>query len=579
MLVKRLIVVLAGFLLIAAMFAVWAAFRVKDDLTLAAGHATNLRNAVQEGEQAKATAELTALQNAASSARRRTDGPVFSVLSRVPSVGDDFAGVRTLSATLDDLAHDTFAPLIGASEQLNAGAFTPSSGRISTEAIASLQAPISAGAEGFSAADADLAAVDSAGFVAPVRTPFNDLRRTVQAGTSALQAARTAVNLLPAMLGQDGARRYLLVVQNNAEIRATGGLPGAVSLLEASDGKVKLTRQVAGSSFPELKQPILPLTKEELALYDRQLGTYFLDANFTPDFPRASDLWRARWERDIGDPIDGLLSIDPVALSYLLDATGPITAPGGITLTSDNAVSQLLNRVYVRFPDPKAQDAWFALVAKRIFQRVSTGVRDPQRLLEGLARGAAEHRIGVRSFHPGEQRELSGSSVAGELVTAASNRPQVGVYLNSGSASKMSYYLRYRAHVHPTWCKAGVQELEGSMTLRSDTPDEVASLPKYMTGGRSLGKVGTQLVIVQMYGPLGGSLRQLAFDGKAASVGNVKMHAGRPVYSAAVFLAPGQQSEVTWRMRSGEGQTGNIRLSVTPGMEPNPSRTVPSACA
>jgi hypothetical protein len=576
--VKRLIAALAGVLLLAALFAAWTAFRVKGDLARAAGHAASLRNAMQEGEQSEAKAELAALQQAAGSARRRTDGPVFSVLSRLPSIGDDLAGVRTISSTLDDLGKDALKPLVGAIEKLDAGAFTPRDGRISTEAIQSIQAPLSAGAEGFSAADSELAGVDSAGFLAPLRTPFNDARRAIRAGASALQAANTAAELLPSMLGQDGARRYLLVVQNNAEIRATGGLPGSVSLVEANQGKVKLARQMAGSAFPELHRPILPLTKEELSLYDRQLGTYFVDANFTPDFPRAADLWRARWERDLGDEIDGVVSIDPVALSYLLEATGPIDAPG-VTLTADNAVEELLSQVYVRLPDPVTQDAWFATVAKRIFSDVSDGVSDPQRLVKALARGTTEHRIYVHSFRPQEQDELSGSAVAGELVAKASERPQVGIYLNSGSASKMSYYLRYHAQVDATWCRDGVQELSGSMTLASETPPDVASLPHYVSGGSSLGKVGTQLVVAQIYGPVGGTLNELEFDGKPAPVGQISHHMGRPVYSAAVFLDPEQTSVVSWRMRSGAGQTADTDLSLTPGVErSSQSRTVESAC-
>src|SRR5687768_8806353 len=101
--VKRLIAVLAGVLLLLALGAAWSAFRVKADLARAAEHAVGLREAVQQGHQDRARAELTELQDAASSARRRTDGPMFAALSRLPSVGDDLAGVRTISATLDDL--------------------------------------------------------------------------------------------------------------------------------------------------------------------------------------------------------------------------------------------------------------------------------------------------------------------------------------------------------------------------------------------------------------------------------------------------------------------------------------------
>ncbi len=44
---------------------------------------------------------------------------------------------------------------------------------------------------------------------------------------------------MPAFLGADGDRNYLYVFQNNAEVRSTGGLPGNISLVHASDGRVR----------------------------------------------------------------------------------------------------------------------------------------------------------------------------------------------------------------------------------------------------------------------------------------------------------------------------------------------------
>ena len=64
-------------------------------------------------------------------------------------------------------------------------------------------------------------------------------------------------------------------------------------------------------------------------------------------------------------------------------------------------------------------------------------------MLEGLARGADERRLLVHSFDEAEQERLAGSKVAGELPSTPSSRPQVGVYLNDGTGSKMSYYLDY----------------------------------------------------------------------------------------------------------------------------------------
>ncbi len=95
-------------------------------------------------------------------------------------------------------------------------------------------------------------------------------------------------------------RNYLLIFQNNAEARSTGGLPGAATILNATDGKITIPKAAQAPGFGELDKPVLPLTKEENKIFFDQLGTYFQDANFTPDFPRTADLMAARWKLETG---------------------------------------------------------------------------------------------------------------------------------------------------------------------------------------------------------------------------------------------------------------------------------------
>ncbi len=54
--------------------------------------------------------------------------------------------------------------------------------------------------------------------------------------------ASYAVRLLPTMLGMEGKRDYLVLFQNNAEIRATGGIPGAFATMSANHGTHLLGR-------------------------------------------------------------------------------------------------------------------------------------------------------------------------------------------------------------------------------------------------------------------------------------------------------------------------------------------------
>jgi hypothetical protein len=569
--------VLLGVILLAAAWAGWTAYRVNQDLNAAVDDVTVLRQAVEDGDDGAADAALSDLQGHSGAAADLTDGVIWSLLEQLPSYGDDAHGVAVVSDVIDDLSESGIEPLVQVSGDLES--IVPSGGKIDPAAVRGLQEPVAAARAAFAKADDRLSAEDATGYVERLRSKYRELAGQVDDASKALASADTAVQVLPVMLGADSPQNYLMVFQNNAEIRATGGLPGAVSLVHADDGEVAMTRQVAANTFGFTDTPVLPLTKAEREIYGDLLGTFFLDANLQPDFPRASDLWKARWEQVYPEQIDGVLSIDPVAISYVLGATGPIEVDG-ITLTEDNAVDELLHEVYLRYEDPADQDTFFRAVASTMFDKISGGAKSPRDLIAALAKGADEHRLYVHDFDDTVQAELAGTGVAGELVTEASSTPEVGVYLTDATGAKMSYYLRYDVDVAATYCTDGVQGLSGHLRLASDAPDNAATLPKYITGGGTYGvKPGNQLVFVRLYGPVGGTVGSVELNGKPI-VGFPSVESnGRKVFTVVAQLKPQQKVDVTWRMKSGPGQAGPVHVEVTPSIENASSSTsVGSAC-
>jgi hypothetical protein len=305
-----------------------------------------------------------------------------------------------------------------------------------------------------------------------------------------------------------------------------------------------------------------------------------VDANFTPDFPRTAELMKARWEDVEGGEVDGVVSIDPVALSYLLRASGPVTVDGA-ELTADNVVDELLHRVYVRMPEPEDQDVYFRKVALAVFQRLTSGGGDRSSFLSALRRGADEGRLLVHDFRAEDQKVFAGAAVAGELTAPGSAAPQVGVFLNDSTGAKMSYFLRYDATVTATSCANGTQRLSGHATVASTAPADAGStLPEYVTGGGQFGiDPGNQVVNLQIFGPAGGTVDEIRTNGSKDEAQEVHTLGGRPVRQAWLFLGPGDKADVTWTMTSGKGQSGATRVSVTPSIEAGTkSSTVRSAC-
>ncbi|WP_299058195.1 DUF4012 domain-containing protein [uncultured Nocardioides sp.] len=555
----------------------WSGYQTYGDLSDAQGEASRLTAALSTGDAAGARDAGAALESSARSAMDRTDGWDWAALTVVPGVGDDAAGLRALSSSLHTLAADAVLPLAEATGDLDGLAVD---GGVDLDVVSELGEPVSQGYAATSEAAAEVRAVDSSGFIGRLREPYDEYVDTVEGLESGLGAADAATDLLPTMAGGDGPRNLLVLIQNNAEIRATGGLPGAFVLLRADEGRIEITRQGGPRDFEgDLPEPIIPLTDAETAIFSENLGTFFQDANFTPDFPRTAELVNAHWEAaGSPDELDAVMSIDPVALSYLLPALGPVEV-GDATVTADSLVEELLSRPYLEL-EPEAQDELFEQTARAIFETAVTDLTSPVEFLRGAARAGREGRFLLHSFDDEEQRRLAGTRVAGELSGDDGATPHVDVSLNDATGSKMSYYLRYGVEVSSEGCRAGGQVLSGSMRLRSTIEsEEAADLPPSVTGGGNFGTdPGSQLVSITIIGPYGGTIERLRVGRELVPSATIPFD-GRPVVTAGALLSSTDPVDVDWQMTTGAGQTDDVQVGVTPSIVPGDKNAVsPSSC-
>jgi hypothetical protein len=572
----------AGVVAVTVAWCVFVATQVSSDLQDVRDDARSLADAIGEGDVARAEALLEEYEQSSSAAADSTDGITWHFMERLPFYGDDARAVAAVSEVLHTLGNEGVRPLVESAEQISARAFSPKAGQFPLAGISGLVEPATQSYEAFHQAANELADYRIEDFNGTIAKSFDELRTQIDTAETALDTAVRASRLMPAFLGAKGDRNYLYVFQNNAEVRSTGGLPGNVSLIHAGDGQVEIARQSSGGQLGEADEPALPLTNEELSVYGVQLGTYFLDSNFTPDFPRAADLWRARWEDVYGDDIDGIFTVDPVTLAYLLGATGPVSVQG-IELTSFNVVQVVENLIYLNQPDPKAQDVFLNAVAKKVFDTFANGVGDPVQVIQALYRGVAEGRVRIHSFNEAEQAEVDGTEIAGGLPVEGDRDPHVGVYFNDATGSKMSYYLDYSVDVAAIDCEGDQQTLRGRLEISSKTPPDPQLLPEAVAGFDSLRdrfiKRGQQFVVGDVFAPVGGTISNIYLDGELLDPPIIERLNGRQLVSLAFLFEPRETHLVSWDMTTGPGQDGDTSVSVTPGVAPEAeSSTVPSAC-
>lgn len=542
------------------------ALAARGELAAAAQDVDRLRDEVETGQGAQSGATVASLQERAAAARDATTGVQWSVVGALPWVGRNLRAVQTVSAVVDDLATNALPELVAAAAVIDPAAVAPADGQFDVE-------PLRAAAPGVVAADASVRAASDRlgripveGLVDTVAGPVVELQQQVGAVAMTTATAARAVQLLPAMLGADGPRQYLVLVQNSAEQRATGGVPGSVLLLRAQDGRVQIVDQRAGNAIADFTGPVLELTPEERALFGDNLGQTMLDVTFTPDFPRTAQLASALWSRVVGPTqIDGVLSVDAGTLALVLQALGPITLDDGSQLTADNAQQRLLNQVYLDTPDPLAQDAFFGATAQSVFDATMSGDADPAPVVGALAEAARQGRLLVWSADPAQRKLLSGTVLSGELVGHRDDAPVVGVYLEDAGGAKIGYYLEPTVELTQTGCRPdGSQTLTLDLTLRSTAPADAATLPAYLLGAPlgilPPGEIWTNVLV---YAPTGGWVADHeSSDGVAGLVSHV--HDGLSVAGRTVILRPGESVTVTMELVTGPGLAGAPVLRRTP---------------
>ncbi len=574
---RRVVSALAVVVLLALGWTAWLAYQTARDLRTAEQAVDRIRAAVKADDPELRSAAIQELADASRAAKERTAGLWWSGLTWVPFFGDDMGGVQDLSESLDLLATEAFVPLGDTVDELDSVVV---SGRIDLDKLESLKPDVFAAHTAFEAAVDIVDARDTSGFAGILRPRYDRYVSEVAALARDLGSAEDALRVLPTMLGGNEPRQYLLIFENNAEIRATGGLPGSWALVKAIDGKLTMAQQGSAGDFPVYAEPIGDISPAEEALFGPEMGRFFQDPNFTPDYPRAAEVFGAFWAQKYpDDPIDGVISIDTVALSYVLEGTGPIQA-GGLTLTPDNVVDQLLSDVYEE-PDTSKQDEVFRGVARNVFESVTAGLGSPLDLLEGIARATREGRFRVAPFNEEEVVALDGTRIVGALPGDDGPNPHITIALNDATASKMSYYLRSSVVVDSLSCSNDIQSLGATMTLsQALSPSEALALPNYVTGSGSTGIApGSQLVRVHVLAPYAGSISNIRINGKAVAVPTVVDLKGRPGVTLTLLVDSMADTVATFELTSGPGQTSDARVGGTPGVLAGGGiRVVPSSC-
>ena len=149
------------------------------------------------------------------------------------------------------------------------------------------------------------------------------------------------------ILGHDNPKQYLLIFQNNSEIRSTGGFIGTYGLLTIDQGAIKsLFVDGIFNVDGQLHEKIIP----PRPIQKISTAWSMHDANWFADFPTSAQKIQWFYEKTGGPTTDGIISLTPTLIERLLGLTGPIPMPEyDVLLSADNFVELIQYKVEVDY--------------------------------------------------------------------------------------------------------------------------------------------------------------------------------------------------------------------------------------
>ncbi len=461
--------------------------------------------------------------------------------------------------------------------------FRYESGRIDLDVVRNAEEPLAVASAVMADAATTADQVNSPWLIPPIADRLGQFTDELASARADVDLAAEGAEVAPAMLGGEGARRYLVMFLQPAEARGLGGFMGAWVELTAIDGELDVTDSGRANDLntaPGRDERTLDASPDYTTRYARFRPEYYIqDVPFSPDFPTVAGVMAGLYPQAGGDEIDGVFAVDPAGLAALMRITGPIRLPDSdIRLNADNAEEFLLREQYLTFTDDEAdrQDVLEAAGRETFEVLVEGDIPSPRRLGDILGPVTAGRDIMAHSFGGDAQEFYEHLGVAGAIEPDGSDTMML-VTQNKGN-NKIDTYLYRRVDYAADYDPAtGRLKAKATITLRNEAPAE--GLPNAIIGSNDQGlPLGTNAMFFSFYTPH--ALADATIDGEPFGV-EVQRELGLRVYSRFIQIPPGEtrtiELDLTGQLDS--GSTYDLDIYRQPMPNPDDVRGVGGGAA
>jgi hypothetical protein len=419
------------------------------------------------------------------------------------------------------------------------------------------------------AALSSLSRVPASGLISPLAQVRDLMVDRLDSYAPLLDAYVRADTVLPGILGWGGQKRYLVLAEDPAELRPTGGFIGTYGIVAFEGGRL-VERTFHGIDSLD-SQPGLPYVKPPAPLQGHLLGKYpwqLADANWSPDFPTSALQAQRFYTLESGDAdVDGVIALTTYAIDRLLEVTGPVTVPEYDVTVAPGQTTEVVLKVtresMIPGVDRKAfLDVFAAMVMDRVLALPPSRWPD---LLDRVEAVRSERQAAVWLVDPSAQRLVVEGRWDGAVRQDAGDFV-MPVDSNVAPASKYSIITDRSLSLQVAIDQVGNAENTLTFTWRNRLNDtgtdyqwlrETSTTDQYGSFFRLLVPERSRLVWAA-----GGTY------GRITGAETVESEAGRTAFGNYLMIPPGQ-GQLAYRWISpyaaavdSDGRSGLYRLTI-----------------
>lgn len=488
-----------------------------------------------------AAEELDAAARSLTSAESTLTSWFVSPARSLPVIGPNLDAVSSLATQAGDVAEVSSL----AATTADVDALTFNRGRLDPHVVADMEGPLRRVRNALESMQQSVREVRSPWLLNLVTSRVDRLEEQVDGAVPDADTALQVVSVAPELLGAEGPQRYLVFFTTPVEARGRIGFPGNYAELVVDNGQLSMPvfgrvseLEEAGSGRTLTQPPDL------VARYSRfDVANTWRNLTMTPDFASFSLAASELYVQSGGQPINGVLSIDPAGLAAIVGLTDPVEIPGRAgALTAETTEDFLLSGQYREYEDDnEARLEVLDHVARTAFDRLTTadlaGPQDLSRALDPVVDGG---HIMFMPLDVNAALVAAPLGVTGAIAPPAENHDSLLVTTSNAAANKIDLFLQRREQYTVRWDpESGQVTSTLKLTLENQVPAE--PYPDYMLGNAVGLPRGTNRSFVSIYSPF--ALEAARIGGQPAALQS-EVELGHNVYSTFVDIPPGGTVEI-----------------------------------